>query len=499
MAQYDPNDPPYYAVAVHAQPPLNLYGEVIYGVSYGVVQTTVPNYIPQNPLPVAAPVITQNSFPPPNSKKKKCCSHSFQCYCGSGATVFLLALIVVAIWLGVHYGTRSATTAIIQNAGGRDQNVEGAKQWSITEADSCSNFTVECDAVRDCQQGSDETNCVRLAQGGILQVRTAQDGRFLPVCSQGWDQSYADQTCGQLGFRRSFASNSVENQMSTVLTLQARISQLIQGLVTVSTSCPNERTVTLECIDCGKQQVTSRIVGGRVAQLGLWPWQVSLHFNGMHICGGTLISQDFVVTAAHCFPDSNPSYMDVRRWHVYMGMVSQNKLQNPYFVKKILLHNQYNTNTDDFDIALLKLTSPAELSSTVNPACLPAFEKNFPQGTECWTSGFGATVEGADIGSVDLMGVAVSIIDVRVCNSSDVYRGRISMNMMCAGDMQGGRDSCQGDSGGPLVCQDSDQRWYLAGVTSWGAGCGRRQRPGVYSKVTSLLPWIQSMMQKERP
>ncbi|KAL7849553.1 hypothetical protein SRHO_G00211760 [Serrasalmus rhombeus] len=363
---------------------------------------------------------------PPNSKKKECCAHSVQCYCGSGATVFLLALIVVAIWLGVHYGTRLATTAIIQNAGGRDHNVEGAKQWSITEADSCSNFTVECDAVQDCQQGSDETNCVRLAQGGILQVRTAQDGRFLPVCSQGWDQSYADQTCGQLGFRRSFGSNTVENQMSTVLTLQARISPLIQGLVTVS---------------------------------------------------------------------SNPSYMDVRRWHVYTGMVSQNKLQNPYFVKKILLHNQYNKNTDDFDIALLKLTSPAELSSTVNPACLPTFEKNFPQGTECWTSGFGATIEGADIGSVDLMGVAVNIIDVWVCNSSDVYRGRISMNMMCAGDMQGGRDSCQGDSGGPLVCQDSDQRWYLAGVTSWGAGCGRRQKPGVYSKVTSLLPWIQSKMQ----
>ncbi|KAI4885884.1 hypothetical protein NFI96_032829, partial [Prochilodus magdalenae] len=494
--------PPYYTVAVPTQPPSKWNEEVAYGVRYGVAQTTVPKYPPQNSLQVAPPIITEHGFPlaPPNSRKKECCcDHSFQCYCGSGTAVFLLALLAVAIWLGVHYGTRLASAAIIYNAGGRGEDGEGAKQWSIMKADSCPNLTVECDAVLDCQQGGDEASCVRFAQGGVLQVRSAQDDRFLPVCAQGWDQSYADQTCAQLGFRRSFASNSVDIQMSPVLTLQASTSQLIQGLVSVSPSCPNERTVTLECIDCGKQKLISRIIGGTAAQLGRWPWQVSLHFNGMHICGGTLISQDFVVTAAHCFPDSNRSYMDVGRWRVYVGAVSQNKLLDPYFVKKILLHDQYDKNTDDYDIALLKLTSPVELSGTVSPACLPTFGKNFPHGTECWTSGFGTVVEGAESGSVDLMGVAVSIIDMWVCNSSDVYRGRISVNMMCAGDMQGGRDSCQGDSGGPLVCQESDQRWYLAGVTSWGTGCGRKQRPGVYSRVTSLLPWIHSMMQKERP
>ncbi|XP_072547016.1 transmembrane protease serine 13a [Salminus brasiliensis] len=500
MAHHDPNDPPppYCSVAVHTQPSLMSYEEMIYGVSYGIVQSPGPKYIPQNPLPVAVPIITQHSFPPPSSKKKECCVRSAQCYGGSGATFFLLTLLAVTIWLGIHYGTRLASAAIIQNPGGREESDGGAKQWSMTTADSCSNFTVECDSVHDCKHGSDETNCVRFAQGGVLQVRTALDGQFLPVCSEGWDQSYADQTCAQLGFRRSFASNSVENKMYPVLTLQTRTSQLIQGFVNVSSSCPNEKTVTLECIDCGKQQITSRIIGGSVAQLGRWPWQVSLHFNGAHICGGSLISQDFVVTAAHCFPDSNPLYMDVRRWRVYTGVVSQNKLRDLYYVKNILLHDQYNKDTNDYDIALLKLTSSAELSSTVNPACLPAFNKNFSYGTECWTSGFGTTVEGADTGSLDLMGVAVSIIDVRVCNSSDVYRGRISVNMMCAGDLQGGRDSCQGDSGGPLVCQDSDQKWYLMGVTSWGMGCGRRQRPGVYSKVTSLLPWIHSMMQVRR-
>ncbi|XP_007239143.3 transmembrane protease serine 13a [Astyanax mexicanus] len=504
MAQRDVNDPPppFYPVAVHAQPSLMSYEELIYGISYGYVQSPVQQYIPQNPLPVAAPIITPHSFPtaPPSGKKKQCCVCSAHCYGGSGATLFLLALLAVVIWLGIHFSTKLASAAIMQNTGGRVDYGDGAKQWSITAADSCSNLTVECDSVRDCQQGSDEINCVRFAQGGVLQVRTAQDGRFLPVCSQDWDQSYADQTCSQLGFRRSFALSSVENKISPVLNLQARTSNLIQGLLNVSSSCSNERTVTLECIDCGKQKTTtSRIIGGSVAQLGLWPWQVSLHFNGAHICGGTLISQDFVVTAAHCFSDSNPIYMDAKLWRVYTGVSSQDKLREPHYIKKILLHDQYNKDTNDYDIALLKLSSPAELSSTVNPACLPAFDKNFPFGTECWTSGFGATVEGSDTGSLDLMGVEVSIIDGRVCNGSDVYKGRISMNMMCAGDLQGGRDSCQGDSGGPLVCQDSDQRWYLTGVTSWGIGCGQRQRPGVYSKVSTLLPWIYSIMQKERP
>ncbi|KAM4628344.1 transmembrane protease serine 13a [Polymixia lowei] len=499
MAKHDPNElpPPYYSVAVHTQPPLKPYEEVVYGGGPGVSPPSQPHYIPQHPPPVAAPRVTRPSIPP-SSKKRSCCGSSSQCYGGSGGIVLLLVVLALAIWLGVRYGTRLATAAILYS--GSENNNEGREenQPSVPRYDTCSNTTVQCDAKRDCQLGTDETNCVRLGRDGALQLKTSLDGRFLPVCYDGWDRSYADQTCAQLGFRKAYGTKAVTSPQSIGLTLTSRSPLPIQGLVNISSSCPEQRTVSLQCVDCGRQQSTARIIGGSVAKPGQLPWQLSLHFRGFHTCGGVLIAPDFVLTAAHCFPRSTPSALDTGNWRVYGGVLSQDRLTEPSLVEKILLNENYNNKTNDQDIALLKLTAPVAFSNTVQPACLPAFDQRFLHGTSCVTSGFGTTEEGAVRGSKDLMEVTVKIIDVRVCNSSRVYGGTVSKNMLCAGDLNGGRDSCQGDSGGPLVCKASD-RWYLVGITSWGAGCGRSNRPGVYTKVTSQLPWIYSMMQQERP
>uniref|UniRef100_A0A8C7M077 Transmembrane serine protease 13 n=1 Tax=Oncorhynchus kisutch TaxID=8019 RepID=A0A8C7M077_ONCKI len=491
--------PPYYSVEVHTLPPLQSYEEAVYGAG---PRPTPPNqlyYIPQHPPPVAAQHICQPSISLPDNKRKhKCCQHSAKCFGGSGGTVLLL-LLAIAIWLGVHYGTRLATTTATLDHHDSEDEGHPEKQLSVPAHDTCSNSTVQCDALRDCQLGTDESSCVRFGADGALQVRTSQDGRFLPVCYQGWDQSYANRTCAQLGFRKSFATKAVKSQQSIGLTLNNRSSLPIQGQVNVSSSCPDQNTVSLKCIDCGRQQLSSRIIGGSVAKLGQWPWQLSLHFGGSHICGGILVSPDFVVTAAHCFPRSFHPVLDASRWRVYGGVVSQDQLPSPYLVEKIIVNENYNNVTNDQDIAILKLASPVDFTNAVQPACLPAFDQTFPHGTKCWTSGFGTTDEGAAKPSKDLMEVAVDIIDVRVCNSSKVYSGSVSNNMLCAGDLKGGRDSCQGDSGGPLVCQASDNLWQLVGVTSWGTGCGQSNRPGVYTKVSSLLPWIYSKMQLESP
>ncbi|KAM3875216.1 transmembrane protease serine 13a [Diretmus argenteus] len=494
MAKHDPNEPPppYYSIAVHAQPPLKHYEEVAYGSGPGINPPNQVHYIPQYPPPVTAPRITQPSIPP-SRKRKRCCDSNAQCYGGSGATILLLILLALAIWLGVRYGTRLASGNILYN--GNNGEVEDENRPSELRHDTCSNTTIQCDAIRDCQLGTDETNCVRFSGGGALQVRTSQDGRFLPVCYQGWDQSYADQTCAQLGFRKSYGTKEMNSQQSFGLILTGRLSMPIQGLVNVSSSCPDQRTVSLQCVDCGRQRSTARIIGGTQAKLGQWPWQLSLHYRGSHTCGGVLISPDFVLTAAHCFPRSIPSAMNANYWRVYGGAVSQDKLPQPYLVEKILVNENYNNRTNDQDIALLKLTAPVDFNNAVLPACLPAHAQRFRPQTKCWTSGFGTTQEGAARPSRDLMEVNVNIIDRNVCNSSSVYRGSVSKNMLCAGDLEGGKDSCQGDSGGPLVCQDKDNRWYVVGLTSWGAGCGQRRQPGVYTKVTSVLPWIYSKMQ----
>ncbi|KAJ8375839.1 hypothetical protein SKAU_G00064190 [Synaphobranchus kaupii] len=507
MAQHDAFDPPPpYSVAVQTQPPLKSYEEVVYGMGGGAYPPSQPHYVPQPLPPVVLALVTQRSLPPPGSKKKLCCRGDARCYGGSGVTTVLLLLLAIAIWLGVHYSTR-----VLVTVGPDEANVFGdadvfgdsdgdlAKQPSLAMQDTCPNDTVLCDLKRDCEMGSDETVCVRFGLGALLQVRTSLDGRFLSVCSQGWDQGYADQTCAQMGFRKSYKTGSIEGKPFTALTVTSRGTDPIHGMVNISTSCPGQQTVSLECVDCGKQQSTSRIVGGTVAQGGRWPWQVSLHYLGSHVCGGSLVAPDFVVTAAHCFPRSTPSGSAAPNWNVYVGNFTQDDLPAPFYVETIILNENYNSETNDQDIALLKLTQPVGYSSTIQPVCLPAFNQRFSIRAKCWTTGYGTTEERADQGSRRLMEVPVDLIDTGFCNSSKVYGGNLSKHMLCAGHLDGGRDSCQGDSGGPLVCEGDDKRWYLAGVTSWGSGCGQKLRPGVYSKVRSLLPWMYSRMQQHRP
>ncbi|XP_010793282.1 transmembrane protease serine 13-like [Notothenia coriiceps] len=497
MAKHDPNDlpPPYYSLDLHTQPPLKPYEEVVYGVGPGLTPPSHPRYIPQYPPPVVVSPVTQSSIPP-SSKRRRCCHSNAQCCGGSGGTLLLLGLLALAIWLGVRYGTRLATTAILHDDYNDHDDHDDYDDTIPQRYDTCSNSTVKCDGIIDCKLGSDETNCVRFDKSNGLQVKTSQDGRFLPVCHKDWNNNYADETCAQLGLRKSYVTGKIKSQGANVLSLTSRKSPLLQSRVKVSSLCPNQEAVSLQCVDCGRQKTTSRIIGGSAAKEGQWPWQVSLHFRGSHVCGAVLISRDFVLTAAHCFPSSNS--LSLQNWKVYVGLMSLTRPTQPYMVKRIILNKNYNSNTNDQDVALLKLETQVTFNDNIHPACLPAFDQEFKPGTTCWTSGFGTTESGSGVVSKELMEVTVDLIDTGVCNGPVVYQGAVTKHMLCAGDLDGGKDSCQGDSGGPLVCK-GDSRWYLAGITSWGVGCGEKNRPGVYTKVKSVLPWIYSKMQQEKP
>ncbi|KAG9464808.1 hypothetical protein GDO78_019356 [Eleutherodactylus coqui] len=186
-------------------------------------------------------------------------------------------------------------------------------------------------------------------------------------------------------------------------------------------------------------------------------------------------------------------------WRVVAGTVLVYQARFTSSVTAIIRHQNYNEATDDYDLALMKVSTPFVFSAAVQPVCLPMSQQNFQPNSRCWISGFGRTVANAKETSQVLMNAEITIISTSLCNSADVYNGDISARMMCAGDLRGGRDSCQGDSGGPLVCFQDD-RWYLAGVTSWGTGCGQPNKPGVYARVSdpNLLQWIYSKMEMER-
>lgn len=416
--------------------------------------------------------------------------------------LLVLGLLAIAIWLGVRYGTRLGPLFFhsednhSDNNDNDDDDVYGPPP-PILEHDICPNTTVQCNGIKDCVLGTDESICVRLGNKNRLEVRSAEDGRFLPVCYSNWDQSFSDQTCAQLGFERSYETKILSGHTSKGLNMSKRDPNgFIQGLTNIRSSCPDQQVVSLQCIECGRQKSTSRIIGGQPSKLGEWPWQVSLYYKGFHVCGGVVISRNFVLSAAHCWPSNDESSLVPSNWKVYGGLVSLQTLPPPHEVKRIILNENYDSSTNDHDIALLTLKSPMEFNENNRPACLPTWHQQWTHGTQCFTSGFGTTDAQSREVSTSLMDVSVQIIKTEVCNSQKSYHGSVTPNMLCAGHLDGGRDSCQGDSGGPLVCEKNGV-WTLVGITSWGAGCGEKNKPGVYTKVTSQLEWIHSKMMQE--
>uniref|UniRef100_A0A8C5H4T1 Peptidase S1 domain-containing protein n=1 Tax=Gouania willdenowi TaxID=441366 RepID=A0A8C5H4T1_GOUWI len=230
---------------------------------------------------------------------------------------------------------------------------------------------------------------------------------------------------------------------------------------------------------------TELIVGGQDALAGEFPWQVSLHVkNTGHVCGASIISPTWLVTAAHCV------YSQPGTWEAYLGLHKQSETASPVLkrnLKKVIPHPNYNSFTYDNDIALMELNSPVTYSDYIQPVCLPAAQHSFPVGNMVWITGWGATREGGFAASV-LQKAQVRIINQTVCDK--LMEGQITSRMLCAGVLTGGVDACQGDSGGPLS-YPSGSRMFLAGVVSWGDGCARRNKPGVYTTVTKFRGWIK--------
>lgn len=166
--------------------------------------------------------------------------------------------------------------------------------------------------------------------------------------------------------------------------------------------------------------------------------------------------------------------------------------EQDFAIKELYLNPNWDHTTTDNDLALIKLDRPATLDKRVNVICLPEPEYHFPPGTKCRITGWGALQESGSTSTV-LMQAEVPIVRQEACRHNQSYGSeKITENMFCAGLRQGGVDSCQGDSGGPFVCKSplNPRQWVQVGVTSWGKGCARALKYGVYAKLKRFLTWI---------
>ncbi|XP_029692817.1 serine protease 27-like [Takifugu rubripes] len=242
---------------------------------------------------------------------------------------------------------------------------------------------------------------------------------------------------------------------------------------------------------CGIAPLNTRIVGGEDAPAGAWPWQASLHINGGHSCGGTLINNQWILTAAHCFQRTSTSNVIVYLGRRFQQQPNENEVSRS--VSEIINHPNYNSQTQDNDICLLKLSTPVSFTNYIRPICLAATGTTYTAGSNVWITGWGTINSGVSLPFPQtLQEVTVPVVSNADCSSA--YS--LTSNMLCAG--REGKDSCQGDSGGPLMTK-SGSRWAQGGVVSFGRGCGLDGFPGVYSRVSEYESWINSRISSNQP
>ncbi|KAF7252536.1 Coagulation factor X isoform 1 [Varanus komodoensis] len=236
----------------------------------------------------------------------------------------------------------------------------------------------------------------------------------------------------------------------------------------------------------------TRIVNGTDCKLGECPWQaLLLNDNGDGFCGGTILSQIYVLTAAHCI---NQTTIKVLVGEVNTAMRKSGTLHS---VDKVYVHHKFVPETYDFDIALIKLREPIQFTENVIPACLPTADfanHVLMKQNHAIVSGFGRIVEGGRV-SPTLKVVKLPYVDRLTCKLSSNFP--ITENMFCAGYNTVAQDACQGDSGGPHVTEYKGT-YFVSGIVSWGEGCAKDGKYGVYTKVSKFINWIRKIMRQNR-
>nr|XP_033340000.1 serine protease filzig [Megalopta genalis] len=242
-----------------------------------------------------------------------------------------------------------------------------------------------------------------------------------------------------------------------------------------------------------------KIVGGKSSYFGKWPWQVLIReatWLGLFTknkCGGVLITEKYVVTAAHCQPGFLATLVAVFGEYDLSGEL-EDKRSVTRNVRRVIVNRGYDPATFENDLALLELESPVVFDDHIVPICMPEEGIDFT-GRMATVTGWGRLKYNGGVPST-LQEVQVPIIKNSVCQEMFQTAGHSKLildSFLCAGYATGQKDSCEGDSGGPLVMQRSDGRWFLVGTVSHGIKCAAPYLPGVYMRTTFFKPWLQGV------
>ncbi|XP_013147134.1 PREDICTED: trypsin delta/gamma-like [Papilio polytes] len=347
-------------------------------------------------------------------------------------------------------------------------------------------FGGQCRILKDCKPLRD-LNKKRL--------KTADEVLYIKQSSCGYFSDYQYTVCCPLEteWLRFRTINPLTNDVGLDLTYD-KID--IDG-VTIGNNNSSETAKILECGNVVK--LTSRIMGGDITSIEQYPWLVLLEYRGGDtLCGGSLITERFVLTAAHCLSDVSlgaPKYArlseyDTSTYPTDVVTIKGEQVRITVEIVEIIkniIHPRYSRSTLRNDIGLSKLKTDVVFTDFIKPTCLPIkdFTAELIENQGLTVAGWGSN--GTDRNTIKM---EVHIPFVSRENCSKVF-SNITDDVICAGGVRK-KDSCGGDSGGPLMHEWDDLKFVVVGIVSYGIkGCGLEGIPGVYTNVFRYMDWIK--------